>query len=145
MVRQKAKVGSAPRFTGYGILVALGLITIWLLVQQSRFNPAVSVALRAPLQGKSQAVSGQTPSATLIPETGSSGTRLTLDSPLERRGLPAEGAQMDIVVRLSRPFVDAAKCIGCGRCEHEGPVSGQHAIRVYGDNESRSRPGRMLI
>jgi hypothetical protein len=57
MARRNAKVGSAQRFTGYGILVVLGLITIWLLVQQSRFNPAVSLALRAPLQGKSQAVS----------------------------------------------------------------------------------------
>lgn len=70
MVRGKAKVGPAQRFTGYGILVLLGLIIIGLLVRQARFNPAVNVALRAPLQGKSQAVSGQAPSATaaLIPE-----------------------------------------------------------------------------
>ncbi len=34
----------------------LGLITIWLLVQQSRFNPAVTAALQAPgLSGKIQA------------------------------------------------------------------------------------------
>ena len=63
-------MGAAQRLTGYGILAVLGLIAIWLLVQQSRFNPAVGVALRTPLQGKSQAASGQTPSATaaLIPE-----------------------------------------------------------------------------
>jgi len=63
-------VGAAQRLTGYGILVVLGLIAVWLLVQQTRFNPAVGVALRVPLQGKSQAASGQTPSATaaLIPE-----------------------------------------------------------------------------
>ena len=63
-------MGAAQRLTGYGILVVLGLIAVWLLVQQTRFNPAVGVALRVPLQGKSQAASGQTPSATaaLIPE-----------------------------------------------------------------------------
>jgi len=63
-------VGAAQRFTGYGILVVLGLIIIGLLVRQARFNPAVSVALRAPLLGKSRGVSGQAPSATaaLIPE-----------------------------------------------------------------------------
>ncbi len=70
MARRKTKVGSAQRFTGYGILVVLGLIIIGLLVRQARFNPAVNVALRVPLHGKSLAASGQTPSATaaLIPE-----------------------------------------------------------------------------
>ncbi len=70
MARRKAKVSSAQRFTGYGILVLLGLIIIGLLVRQARFNPAVNVALRAPLHGKSQAASSQTPAATaaLIPE-----------------------------------------------------------------------------
>jgi hypothetical protein len=69
MARRKAKVSSAQRFTGYGILVVLGLIIIGLLVRQARFNPAVNVALRAPLPGKSQAAAGQTPAATaaLIP------------------------------------------------------------------------------
>ena len=77
--------------------------------------------------------------------TGLAGTRLTLERPLAEEGLPATGARVDIVVRLQRPFVDAAKCIGCGMCEHECPVSGRRAIRVYSENESRSRPGRMLI
>jgi ferredoxin len=77
--------------------------------------------------------------------TGMASGRLTLERPLAADGLAAAGARVDIVVRLSRPFVDAAKCIGCGMCEHECPVSGQRAIRVYSENESRSRPGRMLI
>jgi ferredoxin len=47
-------------------------------------------------------------------------------------------------VRLQRPFMDPAKCTGCGMCEHECPVSGLRAIRVYSENESRSRRGRML-
>ena len=70
MTRRKAKLGAAQRLTGYAILALLGLIIIGLLVRQARFNPAVNVALRASLQGKSQVVSGQAPSATaaLIPE-----------------------------------------------------------------------------
>jgi hypothetical protein len=53
------------------ILAVLGLITVWLLIQQSRFNPAVTASLRAPLlQGRTQAVSGQPLAATaaLLPE-----------------------------------------------------------------------------
>jgi hypothetical protein len=70
MTRGRAKVGAAQKLTGYVILAVLGLITVWLLVQQSRFNPAVSVARRAPLPSKSLAASGQKPSPTaaLIPE-----------------------------------------------------------------------------
>ncbi|MGP8051018.1 MAG: 4Fe-4S binding protein [Desulfobaccales bacterium] len=77
--------------------------------------------------------------------TGSAGTNLTLESPLPGKGLPDTGGRVDILVRLQRPFVDAAKCTGCGMCEHECPISGRRAIRVYSENESRSRPGRMLI
>ncbi len=85
------------------------------------------------------------PEAALRRITGFAGTRLTLERPLAEEDLPAEGTRVDIVVRLQRPFVDAAKCIGCGMCEHECPVSGRRAIRVYSENESRSRPGRLLI
>ncbi len=70
MARGKAKVGSAQKLTGYGILAVLALIAVGLLIQQSRFNPAVIVALRAPLlPGRPQAVS-RTPTATaaLLPE-----------------------------------------------------------------------------
>ena len=70
MARRKAKVGLAQRLTGYGIIALLGLISIGLLVRQARFNPAVSVALRAPLSGRTQAASGPTAAATaaLLPE-----------------------------------------------------------------------------
>ena len=77
--------------------------------------------------------------------TGAAGTRLTLERTLTPEDLLAAGARVDVVVRLSRPFVDAAKCIGCGMCEHECPVAGRRAIRVYSENESRSRSGRLLI
>ncbi len=69
MARPKTKrISEAQRLTGYGILAVLGLITVWLLVQQSRFNPAVTEALQAPgLAGRTQAGA---PAATagLIPE-----------------------------------------------------------------------------
>jgi ferredoxin len=85
------------------------------------------------------------PEAALRRINGVSGAKLTLERPLAAEALPAGGGRVDIVVRLARPFVDAAKCTGCGMCEHDCPVSGQRAIRVYSENESRSRPGRMLI
>ena len=70
MARAKAKVGAAQKLTGYGILAALGLIAVGLLIQQSRFNPAVIVAMRAPDKGRPQAAAGQAAAATaaLIPE-----------------------------------------------------------------------------
>jgi polyferredoxin len=85
------------------------------------------------------------PEAALRRITGLAGVGLTLERPLAADGLPAAETRVDIVVRLSRPFVDAARCIGCGMCEHECPVSGRRAIRVYSENESRSRSGRLLI
>jgi hypothetical protein len=49
MARRRAKVGATQKVMGYCILAVLVLITVWLLVQQSRFNPAVTAAGRAPL------------------------------------------------------------------------------------------------
>ena len=71
MARRKAKVGPTQKLISYGILGVLGLIAVWLLVQQSRFNPAVLVAINPPqLKSLPQAVSGQalTATAALIPE-----------------------------------------------------------------------------
>jgi hypothetical protein len=65
------KVGPAQKLIGYGILAALGLIIIGLFLQQSRFNPAVIVALRAPaLKGRPQPAAGaaQAATAALLPE-----------------------------------------------------------------------------
>jgi ferredoxin len=72
-------------------------------------------------------------------------SRLTLDRPPAGWTAPAPGDKVEIAVRLQRPFVDASRCIGCGMCEHECPVSGLRAIRVYAENESRSRTGRMTL
>jgi ferredoxin len=85
------------------------------------------------------------PEAALRRISGMAGASLTLERPLAADDLAAAGATVDIVVRLSRPFVDAARCIGCGMCEHDCPVSGLRAIRVYSENESRSSSGRLLI
>lgn len=110
------------------------------------------VELEAPISTEANLANGDyylrstgQPEAALRRIAGLAGTRLTLERPLAGESLPAMGARVDIVVRLARPFVDAAKCIGCGMCEHECPVSGRRAIRVYSENESRSRSGRMLI
>jgi polyferredoxin len=68
-------------------------------------------------------------------------TELTLQHPLA----PGDGGRdLDILVRLQQPHVDPTRCIGCGMCQHECPVSGLRAIRVTNENESRSGPGRML-
>ena len=71
MAHRKAKVGAAQKLTGYGILAGLGLIMIGLLIHQSRFNPAVIVAMSAPeLKGRPQAIAGAALAATaaLLPE-----------------------------------------------------------------------------
>jgi polyferredoxin/ferredoxin len=51
---------------------------------------------------------------------------------------PTAGSIVEIQVRLQRPYVDIEKCIGCGICEHECPVSGLKAIRVSAVGETRS-------
>ncbi len=42
-----------------------------------------------------------------------------------------------IQVRLLQPYVDADKCIGCGICQHECPVSDPGAIEIFADGQSR--------
>ncbi len=55
------------------------------------------------------------------------------------------GSAVEIQVRLQRPQVDPERCIGCGVCEHECPVTGLRAIRVTAENESRSRKRSLLL
>jgi formate hydrogenlyase subunit 6/NADH:ubiquinone oxidoreductase subunit I len=52
---------------------------------------------------------------------------------------PAAGSRIFIEVRLQKPYIDPARCTGCGVCEHECPVSGLRAIRVSAENESRNK------
>jgi polyferredoxin/ferredoxin len=58
---------------------------------------------------------------------------------------PVPGSSVEIQVRLQRPQVDLQRCIGCGVCEHECPVSGQRAIRVSAENETRSNKHSLLL
>jgi len=75
------------------------------------------------------------------------GQGFTLDAePDPRQGWKlAPGADVEVLVRLQKPYLDAARCIGCGVCEHECPIAGLRGIRVSFENESRSGPGRMLV
>jgi len=57
---------------------------------------------------------------------------------------PEAGSAVVVQIKLQRPQVGPGRCIGCGVCEHECPVSGQRAIRVTADNETRC-PDRSLL
>ncbi len=59
--------------------------------------------------------------------------------------LPDRRHQIEIEIRVKRPFVDLQQCTGCGICEHECPVRGLPAIRVTSENESREREHRLLL
>jgi polyferredoxin len=52
--------------------------------------------------------------------------------------IPAQGDKTKIQIRLQRPYIDIDRCIGCGICEHECPVSGKKAIRVSAVGETRN-------
>ena len=59
--------------------------------------------------------------------------------------MPVPGGKIEVQVRLQQPFVDIEKCIGCGVCEHECPVSGKKAIRVSAEGETRSADRKLLL
>ncbi|MBF0530569.1 MAG: 4Fe-4S binding protein [Deltaproteobacteria bacterium] len=77
--------------------------------------------------------------------SGFSGARLTVTTGASNQDLPAKGQHVEIMVRLSRPYVDPAYCIGCGVCEHECPLAGLKAIRITSDNESRPRSRKTFV
>lgn len=72
---------------------------------------------------------------------GNTSDTMTLDRPVSSDMF--KGGLAVVLVRLQKPVVDPKLCIGCGICEHECPVSGQRAIRVTAENESR-HPESML-
>jgi polyferredoxin len=48
-------------------------------------------------------------------------------------------------VTLNRPYVDPAKCIGCGACEYACPVVDKPAIYVTAIGETRSTKNQILL
>ncbi len=68
---------------------------------------------------------------------------ISIDEKFEK--IPPAGSKIEIQVRLQRPYVDIEKCIGCGVCEHECPVSGKKAIRVSAEGETRSMDRKLLL
>jgi hypothetical protein len=76
--------------------------------------------------------------------TQAAGNRIELEAAGADAPPPEAGTALKVSVRLLLPVVDPARCIGCGICEHECPVSGLRAIRVTAENESRHRSHSLL-
>ena len=70
---------------------------------------------------------------------------LTVDSQFPFEKPPQPRDSVSIQIRLHQPYVDPARCIGCGVCEHECPVRGKRAIRVTAENESRAREHALIV
>jgi ferredoxin len=56
----------------------------------------------------------------------------------------AAGDAVTLEVVLRQPYVDPARCTGCGICEHVCPVAGRAGVRVTAEGESRD-PTRALV
>jgi polyferredoxin/formate hydrogenlyase subunit 6/NADH:ubiquinone oxidoreductase subunit I len=70
---------------------------------------------------------------------------LEISSDRLSKRIAAAGERIEVEVRLQQPYIDIDKCIGCGVCEHECPVSGKKAIRVSAVGETRSADRRLLL
>ncbi len=60
---------------------------------------------------------------------------------VERKSIDPDGKQ----VTLNRPYVDPARCIGCGACEYACPVVDKPAIYVTAIGETRSIKNQILL
>ncbi|MHC1726415.1 MAG: 4Fe-4S binding protein [Syntrophobacteraceae bacterium] len=70
---------------------------------------------------------------------------IILDSKLPLELERPAAKNIELQVRLQSPQIDPERCIGCGICEHECPVSGLRAIRVSGEGESRHKKHSLLL
>jgi len=77
--------------------------------------------------------------------TANTESSLTISADEQFGKLAAEISKVEVQVRLQQPYVDIEKCIGCGVCEHECPVSGKKAIRVSAEGETRSANRKLLL
>jgi ferredoxin len=88
-----------------------------------------------------QAAGGSPGARRRIRENGADNVKLVPNDDWQ----PYPGQDVEVVVRLQQPQVDPARCTGCGVCEHECPVSGERAIRVFAENESRNLKHSLLL
>jgi ferredoxin len=77
--------------------------------------------------------------------TANTQSSLTISADEQFRKLAAEITKIEVQVRLQRPYIDIERCIGCGVCEHECPVSGMKAVRVSAEGETRSASRKLLL
>jgi len=77
--------------------------------------------------------------------TANAESSLAISADEQFRKLAAEISKIEVQVRLQQPYVDIERCIGCGICEHECPVSGMKAIRVSAEGETRSADRKLLL
>jgi polyferredoxin len=77
--------------------------------------------------------------------TANTENTITISFDVKFEKFPAAGTKIEIQVRLQKPHVDIEKCIGCGVCEHECPVSGKKAVRVSAEGETRSMDRKLLL
>jgi len=49
------------------------------------------------------------------------------------------------VKQVKQPYLDPARCVGCGACEHACPVQDRPAVYVTNVGESRSRTNQILL
>lgn len=76
---------------------------------------------------------------------GNTSSEITLESLQPFSPPPPVGAEAELLIRLQQPVVDPRYCIGCGICEHHCPITGQKAIRVTAENESRHPERRVTL
>jgi polyferredoxin len=77
--------------------------------------------------------------------TGNSEREIRFTSDEGAEPAPYESGWLNVEIRLRRPQVDPERCVGCGICEHECPVTGLRAIRVTAENESRHPQKRLVL
>ncbi|MCE5334256.1 MAG: 4Fe-4S binding protein [Desulfobacteraceae bacterium] len=85
------------------------------------------------------------PARTRVRISGNTESSIALQSELPAGSSPETLKKAEIQVRLQIPQVDPERCIGCGICEHECPVSGLRAIRVSAEGETRHKNHSLLL
>ena len=70
---------------------------------------------------------------------------IILESAIPKEVTASDIKKVELQVRLQYPQIDPERCVGCGICEHECPVTGLKAIRVSAEGESRNRKHSLLL